>query len=57
MTALYAHIESAGEPGFVSLRTSTTPHPERKPPMIVRRDELNGVLLMLLDAANHVEPA
>ncbi|MFL9930880.1 hypothetical protein P0D88_16835 [Paraburkholderia sp. RL18-103-BIB-C] len=51
MTALYAHIEPSAEPGFVFVRTSTTPDPARKPPMTVRRDELTNVLLMLLDAA------
>ena len=40
MTALYAYIEPANEANLVSLRTSTTPNPERKPAMIVRRDEL-----------------
>jgi hypothetical protein len=55
MTALYAYIEPANEANLVSLRTSTTPNPERKPAMIVRRDELNAVLLMLLDAANRAE--
>jgi hypothetical protein len=57
MTALHAYIELADEPGFVFVRTSTTPDPKRKPPMIVRRDELNAVLLMLLDAANRVSEA
>ena len=53
MTALYAHIEPSDEPGILQLRTSATPNPERKPPMLVRRDELNGVLLLLLDAGAH----
>ncbi|MFL9907346.1 hypothetical protein [Paraburkholderia sp. RL17-337-BIB-A] len=57
MSALFAHIEPAAEPGFVFVRSSTTSNPERKPPMIVRRDELNAVLLMLLDAANRAEAA
>lgn len=51
MTALYAHIEPADDPAFVWLRTSASPNPERKPAMLVRRDELNDVMLMLLDAA------
>jgi hypothetical protein len=51
MTALYAHIEPADDPAFVWLRASASPNPERKPAMLVRRDELNDVLLMLLDAA------
>jgi hypothetical protein len=51
MTALYAHIEPADDPGFVWLRTSASPGTERKPAMLVERDELNAVLLMLLDAA------
>jgi purine nucleoside permease len=55
MTAIHAHIDLADEHGFVSVRISTTPDPARKPPMIVRRDELSAVLLMLLDAANRAE--
>jgi hypothetical protein len=51
MTALYAHIEVADDPAFVWLRTSASPNPERKPAMLVKRDELDAVLLMLLDAA------
>jgi hypothetical protein len=51
MSALYAHIEPSDDPGFVWLKTSTTPNPERKPAMRVRRHELDSVLLMLLDAA------
>ncbi|WP_233831784.1 hypothetical protein [Paraburkholderia sp. ZP32-5] len=51
MTALYAHIEPADDPAFVWLRTSANPGPERKPAMLVQRDELNDVLLVLLDAA------
>lgn len=51
MTALYASIEPTGDPDFVSVRTSTTPNPERKPAMLIRLDHLDGVLLMLLDAA------
>lgn len=51
MTALYAHIEPADDPAFVWLRTSASPNPERKPAMLVRRDELHDVMLMLLDAA------
>jgi hypothetical protein len=51
MSALYAHIEQADDPGLLWLRTSATPNPERKPAMLVRRDELDAVLLMLLDAA------
>lgn len=51
MIALYTHIEPADDPAFVWLRTSASPGPERKPAMLVARDELNAVLLMLLDAA------
>lgn len=51
MTALYVGIEPADDPDFVSLRTSTSPNPERKPAMVTRRDCLDNVLLMLLDAA------
>ena len=51
MTVLYASIEPTDDPNFVSLRTSATAHPERKPAMLIRRDHLDGVLLMLLDAA------
>ena len=51
MTALYASIEPADDPDFVSVRTSTTPNPERKPATLIRREHLDGVLLMLLDAA------
>jgi hypothetical protein len=51
MTALYASIEPADDPDFVSVCTSTTPNPERKPPLLIRRDHLDNVLLMLLDAA------
>lgn len=51
MTALYAHIEPADDPAFVWLRTSANPNPERKPAMLVARDELSVVMLMLLDVA------
>jgi len=51
MTALFAHIESPDDPGLVWIRTSATPNPERKPAMLIQRDDLNPVLLMLLDAA------
>jgi hypothetical protein len=51
MTALYASIEPTDDPDVVSLRTSATPNPGRKPAMLIRRDHLDGVLLMLLDAA------
>jgi hypothetical protein len=45
--APYAHIESTDgpEPGFVSLRTSTTPSPERRSAIQVRSGELDSVLL------------
>ena len=46
-----SHVEPADDPAFVWLRTSATPNPERKPAMLVKRDELNAVLLMLCDAA------
>ncbi len=51
MNALFVHIEAADDAGDVLLRTSSNPNPERKPPMRVRRDQLDSVLLMLLDAA------
>lgn len=51
MTALYVHIEPADDPAFVWLRISANPNPERKSAMLVTRSKLNGVLLMLLDAA------
>ncbi len=51
MSALFAHIEPSDKLDSVWLRTSATPNPERKPPIIVRRDELHDVMLMLLDAA------
>jgi hypothetical protein len=57
MTALYVHIEPADDSGFVLLRASVTPSPERKPAMRIVRDELDGVLLMLLDAANPIATA
>jgi len=52
MAAIYAHVEQSDDPTFVLLRTSANPNPERKPAMLVKRDELNAVLLMFLDAAN-----
>jgi hypothetical protein len=52
LSAIYVHIEPADDPMFVLLRTSANPNPERKPAMRVGRAELNGVLLMLLDAAD-----
>jgi hypothetical protein len=51
MAALFAHVEAAEDPAFVWLRTSASPGPERKPAMLVARDDLDAVLLMLLDAA------
>jgi hypothetical protein len=57
MAAIYCHLEPADEPGFVSLRTSAKPNSERYPAMIVREDELHGVMLMLLDAANRAGDA
>jgi hypothetical protein len=52
MAALHVHIETADDPGSVWLRTSVNPNPERKPAMLVARDELNSVMLMLLDMAD-----
>ncbi|MGF6610632.1 hypothetical protein OKW45_005554 [Paraburkholderia sp. WSM4175] len=52
IAAIYARIEPTDDPAFVLVRTSSIPNPERKPPMRVRRDELDKVLLALLDAAN-----
>jgi hypothetical protein len=51
MAAIFVHLEPAADPAFVWLRTSASPGPERKPAMLVERDELDAVLLMLLDAA------
>jgi hypothetical protein len=51
MTALYIHIEPTDDLSFVSLRTSASPNPERKPAMLVARDELSAAMLMPLDAA------
>ncbi|WP_162835537.1 hypothetical protein [Burkholderia sp. A9] len=51
MSALFAHLEPADDPAFVWLRTSASPGPERKPAMLVRRDQLAAVLLMMLNAA------
>lgn len=42
MAALCVHVERAEDPGFVCLRTSAS---------LAKRDELDGVLLMLRDAA------
>jgi hypothetical protein len=52
MAAVHFHVESADDPGFVWLRISTNPNPERKPVMLVARDELNSVVLMSIDMAN-----
>jgi|GEM_PF-3346576 len=57
MSALFVHIEPADDPAFVWLRTSASPNPERKPAMLVGRDEINAVLLMLLDAVQVGEVA
>jgi hypothetical protein len=54
MTAVFVHIEAAEDASFVWLRTSASPNPERKPAMLVARDELPDVLLVLLDMANAV---
>jgi len=51
MIALFAHLEPSDDPGMVWIRTSATPNPERKPAMLIDRNDLNHVLLMLLDAA------
>ena len=51
MSALFVHVEPADDPAFVWLRTSASPGPERKPAMLVARDELSDVMLILLDAA------
>jgi hypothetical protein len=49
MIALHAQPEPFGALGFFWLRSS--PSPERKPAMLVRRGELHELLLMLIDAA------
>ena len=51
MMALYTHIELTDDPALISVRTSSTPNPERKPAMLIHRDDLSRVLLLLLDAA------
>jgi len=51
MTALYAHIEPSDDPALVWVRTSASPNPDRKPAMLIHRDDLSRVLLLLLDAA------
>jgi len=51
MTALFVCIEPSDDPAFVWVRISATPNPERKPAMLIDRNDLNHVLLMLLDAA------
>jgi hypothetical protein len=50
--SLYVDIKPADDPAFVLLRTSATPHPERKPPMRIRRDAIDNVLALLLGASN-----
>lgn len=55
MSALFVHIEPASDPAFVWLRTAANPNPERKPAMLIARDELHDVMLMLLDMANAAE--
>jgi len=50
--SLYVDIKPADDPAFVLLRTSATPHPERKPPMRIRRDAIDSVLALMLGAAN-----
>lgn len=50
--SLYVDIKPADDPAFVLLRTSATSHPERKPPMRIRRDAIDSVLALLLGASN-----
>jgi len=50
--SLYIDIKPSDDPAFVLLHTSATPHPERKPPMRIRRDAIDNVLAMLLGASN-----
>jgi hypothetical protein len=50
--SLYVDIKPADDPAFVLLRTSATPHPERKPPMRIRRDSVESVLALLLGVSN-----
>ncbi|MCO4881564.1 hypothetical protein VOI32_14030 [Paraburkholderia caribensis] len=50
--AIHVHLSLADDPAFVLMRTSASPNPECKPPMKIARANLQGVLLMLLDAAN-----
>jgi hypothetical protein len=52
MTSLYVSLKPADDPEYVLLRTSATPHPERKPPMRIRRDAIDSVLALLLGASN-----
>lgn len=55
MTALFAHIEPSNDSALIWVRTSASPNPERKPAMLVHRDDLDLVLLLLLDAATRAE--
>ncbi|PQV52926.1 hypothetical protein B0G83_1026 [Paraburkholderia sp. BL21I4N1] len=50
--ALYVSIKQADDPAFVLLHTSSTPGPERKPPMRIRREAVDSVLALLLGAGN-----
>jgi hypothetical protein len=52
MAAVFVQVEAADDRDFVWLRASASPNPERKPAMLVARDELRDVVLMLLDTAN-----
>jgi hypothetical protein len=50
--ALFVDIKPADDPAYVLLRTSSTPNPERKPPMRIRRDSIDSVLALMLGASN-----
>lgn len=49
---IFAHIEIADDPGFVWLRTSASPNPERKPAMQIALADLDATLKALLRAAD-----
>lgn len=52
MSALFVHIEPADDAGYVLLRTSASPHPERKPPFRIAFADLGATLQALLHAAD-----
>jgi hypothetical protein len=57
VSVLYMHIETATDPGFVLLRVTASPDPERKPPLIVSREMLSVVLHLFLNGGGSYEQA